>query len=119
MLGFEELDLVADLIRLRGEIVVEAERDAGASAGAGGAVAGRLQTRQQREEALRRQDLEHKSTPLAAHVNRGGEQYPHVYKSFESSNTLAYQGRKYALPKGTTQHNEDVSFTIGSAKGVC
>lgn len=72
---------------------------------------GRLLTRQGREEALRRQDYEHKHTALAPSMDREGPQYPHVYKSHNAGNTLSSGGRKYALPVGSERKEHDVSHS--------
>src|SRR3978361_2251741 len=97
MLGYDELELVAKLIRHRKELLKAP--DPGLSQQNGDS--GRLLTRQEREEALRRADAEHKSAPLAASVNRAGKQYPHVYKSNEAGNTISASGQKYSLPVGS------------------
>lgn len=65
----------------------------------------RLQTKEQRLDSLRQQDLHHKNTPLAKGVDRTGRSYPHVYKAYDAGNTLSAYGRKYALPIGS--HRED------------
>ncbi|KAI6880595.1 Sec63-domain-containing protein, partial [Hortaea werneckii] len=46
-------------------------------------------------------DIDHKTASLAAAQNRGGEQYPHVYKAHDAGNTLSSHGKKYALPMGS------------------
>ncbi|KAI6951649.1 Sec63-domain-containing protein, partial [Hortaea werneckii] len=46
-------------------------------------------------------DIDHKTASLAAAQNRGGEQYPHVYKAHDAGNTLSSHGKKYALPIGS------------------
>lgn len=102
VVGYGELDLVADLISHRKQITKSAQAESQQ-----GGLPGRLQTKQEREEALRRQDYEHKSATIAPSVNRGGEQYPHVYKSHDAGNTLSAFGKKYALPVGSTRQDND------------
>lgn len=102
IVGYGELDLVADLIGHRKQITKSAQAEQQK-----GGVLGRLQTRQEREEALRRQDYEHKSAALAPSVDRGGEQYPHIYKSHDAGNSLSAFGKKYALPIGSTREDND------------
>ncbi|KAK3687651.1 activating signal cointegrator 1 complex subunit 3 [Podospora appendiculata] len=60
----------------------------------------RLMTRKQREEALRRRDLEHKAAPLAS-ARAKEEDYPHVYRAYKAGNTLSHTGSKFALPVGS------------------
>ncbi|OJD39756.1 activating signal cointegrator 1 complex subunit 3 [Diplodia corticola] len=102
VVGYGELDLVADLISNRKKVIKSAQAEQQRSG-----VLGRLQSKQDREEALRRQDYEHKNATLAESVKRGGEQYPHVYKSHDSGNTLSGSGKKYALPLGSTREDND------------
>ncbi|KAB2579921.1 putative helicase mug81 [Lasiodiplodia theobromae] len=102
IVGYGELDLVADLIGHRKQITKSAQAEQQK-----GGVLGRLQTRQEREEALRRQDFEHKNAALAPSVDRGGEQYPHIYKTHDAGNSLSAFGKKYALPIGSTREDND------------
>ncbi|KAK3390415.1 Sec63 Brl domain-containing protein [Podospora didyma] len=100
LVGFDDLDFVIDLLSHRPEIVaaVAAERVRNEATGS----ELRLLTKAQREEALRRRDLEHKSTPLAA-ARAKEEEYPHVYKTFSAGNTLNFAGKRYALPVGSVR----------------
>ncbi|KAH0543705.1 hypothetical protein FGG08_002021 [Glutinoglossum americanum] len=92
ILGFDDLDLVIELITHRNEIT---------SAKNGSTdVLGQLLTRTEREAALRRQNYEHKTAKLAPSTDREGPQYPHVYKAHNAGNTLSFGGRKYVLPAG-------------------
>lgn len=102
VVGYGELDLVADLISHRKQITKSVQAESQQRG-----LPGRLQTKQEREEALRRQDYEHKSATIAPSVDRGGEQYPHVYKSHDTGNTLSAFGKKYALPIGSTRQDND------------
>ena len=112
--GYEELDLVANIISHRKSIL----NDLDAIKPAQNGVLGRLQTKQEREDALRRADYEHKYSALAPSVNRGTTQYPHVYKTHEAGNTLSAHGSKYALPAGSkhTEHEKYVEYSIPATK---
>ncbi|KAF2425247.1 Sec63-domain-containing protein [Tothia fuscella] len=114
MLGYGELDLVAELIGHRKELLSSSVNNNSSQNGA----SGRLLSRKEREDALRRADQEHKSTPLAAHVDRSGTDYPHVYKASEAGNLLSAHGKKYALPVGSqrTEHEKYEEYSIPAAK---
>jgi antiviral helicase SLH1 len=101
--GYEELDLVADLISHRKKILQSLHEPATSE---NNGIVGRLQTRAEREEALRRQDFEHKHATLAPAMDRKGPQYPHVYRTHEAGNKLSAYGKKYALPPDT-KHRDD------------
>ncbi|KAI9773192.1 MAG: hypothetical protein M1835_006186, partial [Candelina submexicana] len=114
IIGFDDLDLVIELISHRKDLLALAsslkEQENG--------ILGRLQTKKEREEALRQQDLEHKNAPLGASLARDGPQYPHVYKAHEAGNTLAAGGRKYALPLGSErrEHEKYEEYSIPATK---
>ena len=93
LVGFDDLDLIIELLAHRSEISVSAASLAGGSGS-------RLLTKAEREEALRRQDHEHKTQALAAASVRE-PQYPHVYKAHSAGNMLDHTGRKYGLPPGS------------------
>ncbi|KAJ9632227.1 putative steryl acetyl hydrolase mug81 [Taxawa tesnikishii (nom. ined.)] len=112
-LGFGELDLVADLIGHRQDILkaLQApEKSDGQT--------GRLLSRQEREAALRQQDFEHKTAALSAAQDRTGPQYPHVYRSGEAGNTLSSHGKKYMLPAGSErkEHEKYEEYSIPAAR---
>jgi antiviral helicase SLH1 len=109
IVGYGELDLVADLISHRRDIM-KASNDSTKESG----LAGRLQTRAEREEALRRQDYEHKHAALAPALDRKGPQYPHVYRTHEAGNKLSAFGKKYALPQNHQHYDDHVyeEYTI-------
>ncbi|KAF2135721.1 uncharacterized protein K452DRAFT_260242 [Aplosporella prunicola CBS 121167] len=113
IVGYGELDLVAELIGHRAELNKAAKAEQQDNG-----VFGRLQTRAERDEALRKADLEHKNASLAPSVNRSGEQYPHVYKSGEAGNTLSGYGRKFALPHGSKrdEHHNYEEYSIPAQK---
>lgn len=93
ILGFEELDLVSDILKNRKSIL-------SAPAPAPSRPSGIL-SKTEREARLREQDRSHKSAPLAAAQNRSQAEYPHIYKAHDAGNTLSSQGRKFALPMGS------------------
>lgn len=110
-LGYDELDLVTELLSHRKDIIASSSMTNQHKALDG---LGQLQTREQREEALRRQDYEHKNKQLAANVNREGAEYPHVYKSHQAGNTLSASGHRYALPAGSKreEHKDFEEYSI-------
>ncbi|KAL9093826.1 MAG: hypothetical protein Q9159_000128 [Coniocarpon cinnabarinum] len=112
ILGFDHLELVIDLIQHRSEILNSSTRQDSTAASNG------LHSKKQRVEALRRQDVAHKSAPLAPAVNRSGSTYPHVYKSHDAGNTLSAFGQPYALPKGSerTEHDKYEEFSIPASQ---
>lgn len=111
VVGFDDLDFVIELIANRKQILSSAS-----STGSG--TQGKLQTKAQREEALRQQDYEHKTAKLAAATDRTGPQYPHVYKAHNAGNTLALNGRNYGLPPGSErkEHDKYFEFSIPAGK---
>ena len=103
IIGFDDLDFVIDLISHRESVL----REPTASMRQTDGLFGNLQTRQEREAALRQQDFEHKHAPLAAAYSRSGPKYPHIYKAegAATGNRLDLAGRKYALPLGSTRED--------------
>lgn len=103
LLGYGELDLVAELISHRREITRSLRV---------GAIAdepvNRLQTKEERERSLRRQDWEHKHAALGPATRREAIIYPHVYKTHEAGNILSTHGHKYALPKNSERREHEV-----------
>lgn len=93
LVGFDDLDLIIELLAHRSDISASATSLAGGSGS-------RLLTKAEREEALRQQDYEHKTQGLAAASARE-PQYPHVYKAHSAGNMLSHTGRKYGLPPGS------------------
>ena len=115
IIGYDDLDFVIELIPHRKEIAEPRDQEANASNG----VFGHLQTKQQREHALQKQDQMHKNASLAAAQHRNGSQYPHVYKaSHGAGNTLSAGGRKYGLPEGSkrVEHDKYEEYSIPAAK---
>ena len=114
ILGYDDLDFVIELITHRKDITAPKDQDASSVNG----IYGRLQTRQQREIALHRQDQSHKTTALGPAQNREELQYPHVYKVHSAGNTLSSGGRKYGLPEGSKkiEHEKYEEYSIPAAK---
>ncbi|KAI9669391.1 MAG: hypothetical protein M1831_000427 [Alyxoria varia] len=102
ILGYDELELVTELLEHRFEIFMAKTTDT-----TDHGILGQLQSKEQRLESLKRQDREHKSAPLAAAVQRTGAAYPHVYKSSDAGNTLSGSGRKYTVPVGTKREEHE------------
>lgn len=106
-LGYDELDLVTEILGHRGDLVNSITKPSRTHQSDG--LVGRLQNKEQRAEALRQQDYEHKNSTLAASTQRGEAVYPHVYKAHEAGNTLSATGRKYALPLGSRREEHEAS----------
>ena len=115
IVGLDDLDFVIELIGHRREILTQTTTGKHK-----GDVLNQLQTKEEREAALRQQDYEHKRSSLAPAFDRSGPQYPHVYKAAgaASSNTLDVSGRKFALPIGSakTDHIKYEEYSIPAAK---
>lgn len=114
IIGFDDLDFVIELISHRKEITAAPSFSTRQNEG----VFGKLQTRRQREEALRRRDHEHKHAALGPSVDRDGPQYPHVYKAHSAGNTLDHRGRKYALPMDSERREHEVRDSKASFRYV-
>ncbi|KAI1367120.1 Sec63 Brl domain-containing protein [Xylaria arbuscula] len=94
LIGFDDLDFVIQVLSQKQEIISSfASREVQGPTG-------RLLTKAERNEALRRQDYEHKNATLAPSMYKE-EKYPHVYKRHEAGNTLSHSGKKYGLPVGS------------------
>lgn len=98
LVGFDDLDFVIELISHRLEIT--AAMDEAARLDLNEQPTGRLLTKAERDENLRRQDFRHKNAALAQSAFKE-PQYPHVYKTFSAGNSLSHAGKKYALPAGS------------------
>ena len=112
--GYDDLDFVIELIEHRQLIASQSIQEQSVKNND----LTRLQTRQEREETLRRQDYEHKHASLGPALNRQGPQYPHVYKAHDAGNTLAAGGRKYALPVGSEriEHEKYEEYSVPATK---
>jgi antiviral helicase SLH1 len=104
IIGYDDLDFVIELISHRKEIAAPSPFSTNQDEG----IIGRLQTKRQREEALRQRDYEHKHATLGPSLDRDGPQYPHVYKAYSAGNTLDSRGRKYGLPVGSERTEHEV-----------
>ncbi len=107
IIGFDDLDFVVEIITHRKELLVPLSEPTKRKDG----ILGGLQSKKEREEALRQQDYEHKNAALGPSLGRDGPQYPHVYKAHNAGNTLAAGGRKYALPLGSERKEHEVCFS--------
>lgn len=114
IIGYDDLDFVIELISHRKEIMAPSPFAAIKDDG----IFGKLQTKREREEALRRRDYEHKHAELGPALNRDGPVYPHVYKAHQAGNTLDSRGRKYGLPIGSErkEHERYEEFTVPAGK---
>ncbi len=110
ILGFDDLELVIELIAHREEITAPSPFSPAKEEG----LFGKLQTKRQREEALRRRDYEPKHAELGPALNRDGPQYPHVYKAHSAGNNLDHKGQKYGLPVGTERKEHEVNLLSSS-----
>lgn len=114
-LGFEELDLVTDLISHRKRIIESLDQSPHSQEPA---APSRLLTRREREAALQRQEFEHKSASLAPSQDRSGPNYPHVYRAHDAGNSLSSHGKKYMLPLGSErkEHEKYEEYSIPATK---
>ncbi|KAI9681508.1 MAG: hypothetical protein M1817_002792 [Caeruleum heppii] len=112
IVGFDDLDFVIDLIAGRQNLIKSVPSQPANDA------LGHLQSRQERERALRLQDHAHKNTPLSARTNREQPQYPHVYRAHDAGNVLAAGGKKYAVPLGSQrkEHEKYEEYSIPATK---
>ncbi|KAM0153234.1 hypothetical protein ACHAPG_007200 [Botrytis cinerea] len=115
MIGFDDIEFAIEVISHRKGITA-ASRSIGTQDD--GIFTGRLQTRREREAALRQRDYEHKHAALGPAINRDEERYPHVYKSHHAGNILDSRGKKYALPVGSerTEHERYSEYTVPAGK---
>jgi antiviral helicase SLH1 len=114
IIGFDDLDFVIEIISNRKEITAASPFSAPKDDG----IFGKLQTKRQREEALRQRDYEHKNATLGPSLDRDVPQYPHVYKAHSAGNILDSRGKKYALPMGSqrTEHERYEEYSIPAGK---
>ena len=113
IVGYDDLDFVIELIAHRKEVLSSTQAPKPSNG-----LLGRLQTRKEREETLRRRDYEHKNASLGPALNRDGPQYPHIYKAHNAGNTLGLGGKKYALPVGSEriEHEKYEEYSIPATK---
>ncbi|TVY15045.1 putative helicase [Lachnellula arida] len=103
IIGFDDFDFIIELISHRKEITAPSPFLTKQTDG----LFGKLQTKREREEALRQRDYEHKHATLGPSLNRDGPQYPHVYKTHSAGNILDSRGQKYAVPIGTERRDHE------------
>ena len=115
LVGFDDLDFVIDLLSHRDSLLLRSASVAGGGREIAPGV--RLLSKAQREEALRRQDRQHKFAPLAKE-QRKEDEYPHVYRAFAAGNTLSASGKRFALPLGSTreEHERYEEYSIPAGK---
>ncbi|KAG9240989.1 Sec63 Brl domain-containing protein [Calycina marina] len=114
IVGFDDLDFVIELIANRKTLIAPSPFAAAKDEG----IFGKLQTKREREEALRKRDYEHKHATLGPSLDRDGPQYPHVYKAHSAGNTLDHRGKKYGLTVGSerTEHLLYEEYSIPATK---
>ncbi|KAK6532254.1 hypothetical protein TWF281_006446 [Arthrobotrys megalospora] len=101
ILGFEELDLIGELIEHRKQIVQAPATQTKPVSSNTGIDGFHLLTPDQQRERLKQADFAHKTQLLGPKLMQAETQYPHVYKSHDAGNTLSFTGKKYALPFGS------------------
>ncbi|KAI1409101.1 Sec63-domain-containing protein [Hypoxylon sp. FL1857] len=99
-IGFDDLDFVIEVISHRHEIISSAATPEVQKP------TGRLLTKAERDEALRRKDREHKTAALAPSMHKE-VQYPHIYKAYNAGNTLSHTGKSYGMPVGTERKEKE------------
>lgn len=106
IIGFDDLDFLIELVSHRNEITAAQSSAPKKDDG----LFGKIQTKREREEALRQRDYEHKHAALGPRLVRDETEYPHVYKAHSAGNTLDSRGKKYALPMGSERTEHMVSY---------
>jgi antiviral helicase SLH1 len=117
LVGFDDLDFIIELLARKDEIVASVSSQKQQQQEPTGR---RLLSKSEREDALRRQDQEHKSASLLPSQTRE-VQYPHVYKAYNAGNTLSHSGKKYGLPFGSERlqfEKYEEYFVPAGKKGV-
>ena len=114
LIGYNDLDSVIELIEKRNDILATTYREQRKP----NSELSSLQTKQERELALQRQDYEHKHAVLGPAQTRDGPQYPHIYKAHGIGNTLDAGGKKYGLPIGSEriEHEKYEEYSIPATK---
>jgi antiviral helicase SLH1 len=97
MIGFDDLDFVIELIGHRKDVLRQPSHVQEQTDG----LFGQLQTRKEREAALRQRDYEHKNAELAPAMARSGPRYPHVFMPAGAAvGNIDISGHRFALPAG-------------------
>ena len=116
IIGYDDLDFVIELISHRKEVLAASKSSTKQTDG----LFEGLQTKQEREAALRQADYEHKHGAIAPAFDRGGPKYPHVYKSESAAagNMLDVSGKRFALPVGSERLDRQKyeEYSIPAAK---
>ncbi|KAI1461942.1 Sec63-domain-containing protein [Annulohypoxylon moriforme] len=100
IVGFDDFDFIIEVLSHRNEIT------SSFAARGSDRPTGRLLTKAERDEALRRKDLEHKNATLAPSMHKE-VQYPHIYKAYNAGNTLSHTGAQYGMPVGTERKEKE------------
>ncbi|KAI4202102.1 MAG: hypothetical protein LQ350_002769 [Teloschistes chrysophthalmus] len=103
VVGYDDLEFVAELIARRKEVASTQQKTSQQTNG----VLGHLRSREEKERVLREQDFQHKTALLGPAQNRDSAQYPHVYKVHQAGNTMTSSGRKYGLPTGSVKFERE------------
>ena len=115
IIGYGDLDFVIELIANRREILKSTTLKTTSANG----ILSKLQTKEQREQALNQQDYEHKNARIGPALSREEPNYPHVYRTHNAGNTLSIGGRQYGLPEGSKKiEHEKYEETIIPASMV-
>ncbi|KAK6341694.1 hypothetical protein TWF696_008762 [Orbilia brochopaga] len=101
ILGFEELDLIEELISHRQQIIQPPAVSLPSISDSTGVDGFNLLTPAQQKERLKHADFVHKTQQLGPKLVGPDAQYPHVYKAHDAGNTLSFTGKKYSLPAGS------------------
>ncbi|CAI4210589.1 unnamed protein product [Parascedosporium putredinis] len=123
LIGFDDFELIIELLAHKSEITAAAAAAAGPqSLPTHEQGSNRLLSRAQREEALRRQDFAHKTRALATAHAREPE-YPHVYKTHNVGGSMLEfeKYEEYFIPagsKGTLRPGEKL-VAISDLDGLC
>ncbi|KAI2465485.1 Sec63-domain-containing protein [Annulohypoxylon bovei var. microspora] len=100
IVGFDDFDFIIEVLSQRHDIISSfATQEISRPAG-------RLLTKAERDDALRRKDLEHKNATLAPSIHKE-IQYPHIYKAYNAGNTLSHTGAQYGMPVGTERKEKE------------
>ncbi|KAL8953945.1 MAG: hypothetical protein Q9222_000232 [Ikaeria aurantiellina] len=114
ILGYGDLDFVADLIARRHEILdlgLKASRQTNG-------ILNSLQSKEDRDLRLHQHASEHKNAVLRPAQDRADVHYPHVYKSHQAGNVLTAGGQRYGLPAGSVRQDFEKyeEYTIPAAQ---
>ncbi|POS85916.1 Sec63-domain-containing protein [Erysiphe pulchra] len=107
IIGLSDFDFIIDIITHRSEIkkfLLIAK-----SPYKNEPFSGRVLTKSERQEVLRKRDYEHKNTKLGTSSNSNEPHYPHIYKAHSAGNILDFKGQKYGLPAGSKTNSTEAS----------